>query len=177
MPSWPPSSTSPWHPHENVEIVEVRGRGHRNRPTVTVGFMDLTEPSTSSPLTGTRGWWSPSGPTGGPSSPISSTAARRRFAADLVTDTRAKTANLRRDPGSRSTCWATTSCSTRLEGASTSHPWPPTPTTTRSSNWWPLPGRPGKHPDWDEYRAAIVTDQRLILATAAEHAYGIRAAS
>jgi PPOX class probable F420-dependent enzyme len=30
----------------------------------------------------------------------------------------------------------------------------------------------GDHPDWDEYRAAMVADGRLVLSFAVEHAYG-----
>lgn len=31
----------------------------------------------------------------------------------------------------------------------------------------------GEHPDWEEYRAAMVAEQRLVLAVHATHAYGI----
>jgi PPOX class probable F420-dependent enzyme len=30
----------------------------------------------------------------------------------------------------------------------------------------------GEHPDWDEYRAAMVTDSRVALSFAVEHTYG-----
>ena len=30
----------------------------------------------------------------------------------------------------------------------------------------------GEHPDWDEYRAAMVADRRLVLRFTPEHAYG-----
>ena len=30
----------------------------------------------------------------------------------------------------------------------------------------------GEHPDWDEYRAAMVADRRLVVRFAAEHVYG-----
>ncbi len=30
----------------------------------------------------------------------------------------------------------------------------------------------GEHPDWDEYRAAMVADQRVVLTLALEHVYG-----
>ncbi|MDA3040242.1 MAG: PPOX class F420-dependent oxidoreductase [Actinomycetota bacterium] len=33
----------------------------------------------------------------------------------------------------------------------------------------------GEHPDWDEYRAAMVTDRRLILTIRPTHAYGLNA--
>jgi PPOX class probable F420-dependent enzyme len=31
----------------------------------------------------------------------------------------------------------------------------------------------GEHPDWDEYRAAMVADQRLVLRLRPTHAYGL----
>jgi PPOX class probable F420-dependent enzyme len=31
----------------------------------------------------------------------------------------------------------------------------------------------GEHPDWDDYRAAMVRDQRLVVRIRAEHAYGM----
>jgi PPOX class probable F420-dependent enzyme len=34
----------------------------------------------------------------------------------------------------------------------------------------------GEHPDWDEYRAAMVSDRRLVLMLRPERAYGIFAA-
>lgn len=30
----------------------------------------------------------------------------------------------------------------------------------------------GEHPDWDEYRTAMVTDQRVVLTLPLEHVYG-----
>jgi PPOX class probable F420-dependent enzyme len=30
----------------------------------------------------------------------------------------------------------------------------------------------GEHPDWDEYRAAMVTDRRLVVRFTPEHVYG-----
>jgi PPOX class probable F420-dependent enzyme len=30
----------------------------------------------------------------------------------------------------------------------------------------------GEHPDWDEYRAAMVSDKRLVVRLAVEHVYG-----
>ena len=33
-------------------------------------------------------------------------------------------------------------------------------------------GVSGEHPDWDEYRAAMVADRRLVVRFTAEHAYG-----
>jgi hypothetical protein len=31
----------------------------------------------------------------------------------------------------------------------------------------------GEHPDWDEFRAAMVTDRRLVLRIRVTHAYGV----
>jgi hypothetical protein len=31
----------------------------------------------------------------------------------------------------------------------------------------------GEHPDWDDYRAAMVRDKRLVLQIRPEHGYGI----
>ena len=31
----------------------------------------------------------------------------------------------------------------------------------------------GEHPDWDEYRATMVKDKRLLLLLRPDHAYGI----
>ena len=31
----------------------------------------------------------------------------------------------------------------------------------------------GEHPDWDDYRAAMVRDRRLVVRVHAEHAYGL----
>ena len=30
----------------------------------------------------------------------------------------------------------------------------------------------GEHPDWDEYRAAMVADRRVLLTLPLEHVYG-----
>jgi len=30
----------------------------------------------------------------------------------------------------------------------------------------------GDHPDWDDYRAAMVAEQRLVVRLAVEHVYG-----
>jgi PPOX class probable F420-dependent enzyme len=35
----------------------------------------------------------------------------------------------------------------------------------------------GEHPDWDEYRAAMVADRRLVLRIPIEHVYGLPARS
>jgi PPOX class probable F420-dependent enzyme len=35
----------------------------------------------------------------------------------------------------------------------------------------------GEHPDWDEYRAAMIADRRRVVRLRVEHAYGQRAGS
>jgi hypothetical protein len=32
----------------------------------------------------------------------------------------------------------------------------------------------GEHPDWDEYRSAMVTDRRVLIAMAVDHVYGTK---
>ena len=31
----------------------------------------------------------------------------------------------------------------------------------------------GEHPDWDEYRRAMVADRRVVITLSADHAYGM----
>jgi PPOX class probable F420-dependent enzyme len=92
-----------------------------------------------------------------------------------VTDSRAKTANLRRDPraslyvlGDNFYQWAV------LEGTVEVSPVAADPhdatvdllvTYYKAAN--------GEHDDWDDYRAAMVADKRLVLSFRPERAYGI----
>jgi PPOX class probable F420-dependent enzyme len=92
-----------------------------------------------------------------------------------VTDTRAKTANLRRDPRASlyvlgDTFWQYAV----LEGTVELSPVAADPhdATVDQLVAYYQAGN-GEHPDWDEYRAAMVADQRLILAFSPERAYGI----
>lgn len=92
-----------------------------------------------------------------------------------VTDDRAKTRNLRRDP--RASYHVTSQdrwAYTVAEG---------------TAELSPVAGEPydetveelvrlyrdvlGEHPDWDDYRAAMVRDRRLVLRLPVERAYGI----
>jgi PPOX class probable F420-dependent enzyme len=91
-----------------------------------------------------------------------------------LTDGRAKTANLRRDPR----------CS-MLVTTPTFRPWV---TVEGTAELTPTAADPhdatvealidqyravaGEHPDWDDYRAAMVRDRRLVLSFTVEHAYG-----
>jgi PPOX class probable F420-dependent enzyme len=92
-----------------------------------------------------------------------------------VTDDRAKTANLRRDPraGLHVTTddfWAYAVAEGTAELSSVSRS--PDDATVeelvglyRSLN--------GEHPDWDEYRHAMVSDRRLVVRLEIDHLYGI----
>jgi PPOX class probable F420-dependent enzyme len=92
-----------------------------------------------------------------------------------VTDGRAKTANLRRDPraslyvlGDNFYQWAV------LEGTVEVSPVAADPhdaTVEQLVAYYRAAN--GEHPDWDDYRATMVADKRLILAFSPERAYGI----
>ena len=92
-----------------------------------------------------------------------------------ITDSRAKTQNLRRDPRAslhvtRDDFWAycVLDCDVELLPVVTD----PNDATAdalveyyRSAN--------GEHPDWDDYRRAMVADQRLLARLTPTHAYGM----
>jgi PPOX class probable F420-dependent enzyme len=92
-----------------------------------------------------------------------------------VTDDRAKTANLRRDP--RAGLHVTTDdfwAYAVAEGTAELSPVSRSPDDAtveelvglyRSLN--------GEHPDWDEYRHAMVSDRRLVVRLEIDHLYGI----
>lgn len=92
-----------------------------------------------------------------------------------ITDDRAKTANLRRDPraslyvlGDNFYQWAV------LEGTVEVSPVAADPhdaTVEQLVAYYRAAN--GEHPDWDDYRATMVADKRLILAFSPERAYGI----
>jgi PPOX class probable F420-dependent enzyme len=92
-----------------------------------------------------------------------------------VTDTRAKVRNLRRDPRVSIHVTADDFWSYAvLEGDAELSPVAATPDDAtvdelvayyRALN--------GEHPDWDDYRAAMVADQRLVLRLRPTHAYGM----
>jgi PPOX class probable F420-dependent enzyme len=92
-----------------------------------------------------------------------------------VTDGRAKTANLRRDPraslyvlGDNFYQYAVLDGTIELTPVAAD---PHDDTVDRLVAYY-LAGN-GEHPDWDEYRAAMVADKRLILAFTPDHAYGM----
>ncbi|RCG24981.1 PPOX class F420-dependent oxidoreductase [Sphaerisporangium album] len=87
---------------------------------------------------------------------------------------RAKTANLRRDP--RATlevtspdggAWATAEGTATLTGPGTD---PHGPEVEALVDYYRRAA--GEHPDWDEYRAAMVSDRRVLMAMTVEHVYG-----
>ncbi|WP_055570184.1 PPOX class F420-dependent oxidoreductase [Streptomyces atriruber] len=101
-------------------------------------------------------------------------------AADVVhvsmTEGRAKTANLRRDP--RATLevtspdgrtWATVEGTATLTGPGTD---PAGPEVEALVRYYRLAA--GEHPDWDEYRATMVADRRVLMTMTVDHVYGER---
>ena len=92
-----------------------------------------------------------------------------------VTDTRAKTANLRRDPraslyvvGDTFYEWVVIEATAELSPVAAD----PHDATVDALVAYYKAGS-GEHPDWEEYRAAMVTDHRLVLTLHPERAYGL----
>lgn len=89
---------------------------------------------------------------------------------------RAKTANLRRDP--RATLevtspdgwsWATVDGIATLTGPGSD---PHGPEVDALVDYYRRAA--GEHPDWDEYRAVMVADRRVLMAMTVDHVYGAR---
>jgi PPOX class probable F420-dependent enzyme len=91
-----------------------------------------------------------------------------------VTETRAKTANVRRDPRVSLHVTAADFWSyVVLEGEGELTPVALDPDDATVDELVDLyRDLQGEHPDWAEYRAAMVTDQRLVLRLRASRAYG-----
>jgi PPOX class probable F420-dependent enzyme len=92
-----------------------------------------------------------------------------------VTADRAKTANLRRDPraslyvvGENFYQYAVIEAAAELSPAAAD----PHDATVDALVAYYRAGQ-GEHPDWDDYRAAMVADRRLILTLRPERAYGM----
>jgi len=91
-----------------------------------------------------------------------------------VTDSRAKTRNLRRDPRvtlhvASKDFWTWVA----VEGTAELTPVAADPhDATVDELVAYYRGINGEHPDWDEYRAAMVADRRLVVRFRAEHTYG-----
>jgi PPOX class probable F420-dependent enzyme len=92
-----------------------------------------------------------------------------------ITDGRAKTRNLRRDP--RASYHVTTPdrwAYTVAEGTADLSPVAAGPRDETVEELIRLyRDVQGEHPDWDDYRAAMVRDRRLVLRLRVERAYGI----
>ncbi|MET7454238.1 PPOX class F420-dependent oxidoreductase [Streptomyces sp. NPDC005574] len=92
-----------------------------------------------------------------------------------LTDDRAKTRNLRRDP--RASYHVTSPdrwAYTVVEGTADLSPVAEDPHDETVEELVRLyRDAAGEHPDWDDYRAAMVRDRRLVLRLRVERAYGI----
>lgn len=93
-----------------------------------------------------------------------------------MTEGRAKTANLRRDP--RATLevtspdgfsWATAEGTATLTGPGTD---PHGPEVEALVDYYRRAA--GEHPDWDEYRSVMVADRRVLMTMTVDHVYGAR---
>lgn len=92
-----------------------------------------------------------------------------------VTDGRAKTANLRRDP--RATVLVNGSSGWSYAAADVTATVLPVATTEDDASVAELisiyRAISGEHPDWDDYRRAMVADRRVPLHLRVEHLYGL----
>ncbi|MEU8620573.1 PPOX class F420-dependent oxidoreductase [Streptomyces sp. NPDC048623] len=91
-----------------------------------------------------------------------------------MTEGRAKTANLRRDPraalevtAADGRAWATAEGTVTLTGPGTD---PYGPEVEALVAYYRLAA--GEHPDWEEYRAAMVADRRVLMRMPVDHVYG-----
>jgi PPOX class probable F420-dependent enzyme len=91
-----------------------------------------------------------------------------------MTEGRAKTANLRRDPrgalevtGSNGRSWATAEGTVTLTGPGAD---PHGPEVEALVDYYRSAA--GEHPDWDEYRSVMVSDRRVLMALAVDRVYG-----
>jgi PPOX class probable F420-dependent enzyme len=91
-----------------------------------------------------------------------------------MTEGRAKTANLRRDPraalevtSSNGWEWATAEGTATLTGPGTD---PRGPEVEALVDYYR--GAAGEHPDTDDYRSVMVSDRRVLMALTVDHVYG-----
>jgi len=91
-----------------------------------------------------------------------------------MTEGRAKTANLRRDPRAAfevtspdGWAWATAEGTVTLTGPGTD---PHGPEVEALVDYYRSAA--GEHPDWDEYRSVMVSDRRVLMAMTVGHVYG-----
>ena len=92
-----------------------------------------------------------------------------------ITDDRVKTRNLRRDPraslyvqGENFWTWVVIEAAAELSAATTD---PHDATADALVEYYRIAS--GEHSDWEEYRAAMVSDKRLVLTLHPERAYGL----
>ncbi|MFI8961673.1 PPOX class F420-dependent oxidoreductase [Streptomyces sp. NPDC053493] len=91
-----------------------------------------------------------------------------------MTEGRAKTANLRRDPRAAlevtsedGWSWATAEGTVTLTGPGTD---PYGPEVEALVEYYRLAA--GEHPDWEEYRSVMVADRRVLMRMSVDHVYG-----
>jgi PPOX class probable F420-dependent enzyme len=91
-----------------------------------------------------------------------------------MTEGRAKTANLRRDPRAALEVtsadgweWATADGGVTITGPGTDPHGPEVEALVAHYR-----AAAGEHPDWDEYRSVMVADRRVLMTLAVEHVYG-----
>jgi PPOX class probable F420-dependent enzyme len=98
-----------------------------------------------------------------------------------IAEGRAKTANLRRDPRAAlevtrtdGWAWATAEGPVELIGPAAD---PHGPEVDALVDYYRRAA--GEHPDWDEYRSAMVSDRRVLMVLTVDHVYGedVRAAA
>jgi PPOX class probable F420-dependent enzyme len=92
-----------------------------------------------------------------------------------VTDDRAKTANLRRDPRASfhvttGDFWSYAVAEGQAELSAVARD-PPDAAVEELADLYRAVQ--GEHPDWDDFRAAMVRDRRLVVRIQAERAYGM----
>ncbi|MFE6750828.1 PPOX class F420-dependent oxidoreductase [Kitasatospora purpeofusca] len=109
-----------------------------------------------------------------PVMPFYDRAAERLYVS--VTEGRAKTANLRRDPRAvlevtraDGRAWATAEGTVTLIGPGDD---PKGPEVEALVDYYRRAA--GEHPDWDEYREVMVADRRVLMVLAVDHVYGER---
>ena len=93
-----------------------------------------------------------------------------------MTEGRAKTTNLRRDPRAAlevtspdGWAWATAEGAVTLTGPGAD---PHGPEVEALVDYYR--GAAGEHPAWDEYRAVMVSDRRVLMAMTVDRVYGAR---
>jgi PPOX class probable F420-dependent enzyme len=109
-----------------------------------------------------------------PVTPFFDRAAGRIYVS--ITEGRAKTANLRRDPraalevtSADGWSWATADGTVTLTGPSSD---PEGPEVQALVDYYRAAA--GEHPDWAEYRAAMVAERRVLMTMTVERVYGAR---